>query len=141
MINYIEISHYVVNCLINRNSCKSANLNQQWNRCYATNISKLYKNFFAKGQRWVNLVFFINSFPPCRLSKVSLNKILKFYLQKQPPRGVLRKRCFGNMQQIYRRTHMPKITLWHWYSPVNLRHIFRTPFPKNTAGRLLLYLM
>ena len=30
------------------------------------------------------------------------------YLQKQPSRGVLRKRCSGNMQQIYRRTPMPK---------------------------------
>ena len=29
-------------------------------------------------------------------------------LQKQPPRGVLRKRCSENMQQIYRRTPMPK---------------------------------
>ena len=28
--------------------------------------------------------------------------------QKQPFRGVLRKRCSGNMQQIYRRTPMPK---------------------------------
>ena len=31
-----------------------------------------------------------------------------------------------------------KITLWHWCSPVNLLHIFRTPFPKNTSGWLLL---
>ena len=31
-----------------------------------------------------------------------------FYLQKQPPRGILRKRCSENMQQIYRRTPMPK---------------------------------
>ena len=29
-------------------------------------------------------------------------------LQKQPPRGVLEKRCSENMQQIYRRTPMPK---------------------------------
>ena len=57
------------------------------------------------------------------------------------------------MQQIYSRTPMPKcnfkvqlrllcnfieITLWHEYSPVNLQHIFRTPFPRNTFGRLLL---
>ena len=30
------------------------------------------------------------------------------YLQKQPSRGVPRKRCSENMQQIYMRTHMPK---------------------------------
>ena len=49
------------------------------------------------------------------------------------------------MQQIYRRTHMPKCDfnkvtyqLRHGSSPVNLLHIFRTPFPRNTLGRLLL---
>ena len=58
------------------------------------------------------------------------------------------------MQQIYKRTPMPKcdcrnvisiklrsnfieITL-HGCSPVNLLHIFRTPFTKNTSGWLLL---
>ena len=39
------------------------------------------------------------------------------YSQKQPPGGVIRKRC----------------------SPVYLPHIFRTPFLKNTSGLLLLY--
>ena len=28
--------------------------------------------------------------------------------RKQPPRGVLSKRCSENMQEIYRRTSMPK---------------------------------
>ena len=28
--------------------------------------------------------------------------------QEQPPRGVLKKRCFENKQQTYRRTPMPK---------------------------------
>ena len=31
-----------------------------------------------------------------------------------------------------------KIALWEGSSPVNLLHIFRTPFLKNTSGRLLL---
>ena len=31
-----------------------------------------------------------------------------------------------------------EITLWHGCSPVNLLHIFRIPFPKNTSGWLLL---
>ena len=31
-----------------------------------------------------------------------------------------------------------EITLWHGYSPVNLLHIFRTLFPKNIPGWLLL---
>ena len=33
-----------------------------------------------------------------------------------------------------------EIALRHGCSPVNLLHIFRTPFPKNTLGRLLLNL-
>ena len=31
-----------------------------------------------------------------------------------------------------------KITFCHGYSPINLLHIFRTPFPKNTSGGLFL---
>ena len=31
-----------------------------------------------------------------------------------------------------------EIVLRHGCSPVNLQHIFRTPFPKNTSGGLLL---
>ena len=51
------------------------------------------------------------------------------------------------MQQIYSRTPMPKCnlnkvarqkSLRHGCSPVNLLHIFRTPFFKNTSGWLLL---
>ena len=64
-------------------------------------------------------------------------------------RSVLEKRCTENMQQIYRRTPMPKsdfikllcnfieITLRHECSPVTLLHISRTP-SKNTPGGLLL---
>ena len=33
-----------------------------------------------------------------------------------------------------------EITLLHGCSPVNLLHIFRTTFPKNTSGGLLLYM-
>ena len=76
-------------------------------------------------------------------SWISYKKII--YKQKQPPRGVLSKRRSVNMQHIYRRTPMPKwdfnkvakqlyqITLRHGCSPVNLLHIFRTPFSKTTS--------
>ena len=33
-----------------------------------------------------------------------------------------------------------EISLWHGCSPVNLLHVFRTPFCKNTSGWLLLWL-
>ena len=66
-------------------------------------------------------------------------------LQKQPSRGILKKRCSEKMQQIYSRTPMPKllchfieIALQHESSPVNLLHIFRTTFSKNTSVWLLL---
>ena len=49
------------------------------------------------------------------------------------------------MQQIYRGTPMPKllcnfieVALRYGCFPVCLQHIFRTPFPKNTSGSLLL---
>ena len=75
--------------------------------------------------------------------------------QKQPSTVLLKKKCSENMHQIYRRTPMPKcdfnkvallcyfieIALRHGCSPVNLLCIFKTPFLKNTSGRLLLKLI
>ena len=70
--------------------------------------------------------------------------------RSSPPRGVLRKRCSKNMQQIYRTNpwrsvisikllyNFTEITLRHRCSPVNKLHIFRTSFPRNTFGWLLL---
>ena len=53
----------------------------------------------------------------------------------QPLRGVLRKKCSENMQQINRNTHLNvisknfiEIALWHGHSPVNLPHIFSAFF-------------
>ena len=70
---------------------------------------------------------------------------LTWLLQKQSSIGVLKKRCSKNMQQIYRRTPIPKydfnkITLRHGCFPVNLLHIFGTPFPRNTSRWLILLL-
>ena len=74
-------------------------------------------------------------------------QIITWKYQKQPPRGVLKKRCSESMQQICSRTPMPKCnlnkvarqkSLRHGCSPVNLLHIFRTPFFKNISGWLLL---
>ena len=86
------------------------------------------------------------------LGKGNNSLTIHFKLQKQPSRGVPRKRCSLNMQQFYRRTPMPKCDFnkvalqlyWNrtsaWRSPVNLLQIFRTSFPRNTSGRLLLKL-
>ena len=81
------------------------------------------------------------------MSKASCSTI-----QKQPSRGVLKKTCSEIMQQIYRdhpcrsvisiklRCKFIEIILRHGCSPVKLLHIFRTPYTKNTSGRLLLNL-
>ena len=62
---------------------------------------------------------------------------------KLPCRGVPRKMCSWNMQQIYRKTFMPKcnfskVALQLYWNPINLMHISRTFFSKNSSGWLLL---
>ena len=69
------------------------------------------------------------------LQKIKYLANLLFHLQKQTPRGVLRKRCSENMQQICK-----YVALQHGSSAVSLLHILRTPFYKNTSGELLLQL-
>ena len=44
----------------------------------------------------------------CNLCNNLWKKKTKSSIQKQPSRGTLRKRCSENMQQMYRRTPMPK---------------------------------
>ena len=67
------------------------------------------------------------------------------YKQKQPSIGVLRKRYSENMHQIYCRAchamlcNFFEVSLRHGCSPVNLLHIFRTPFYMSTYGGSLLY--
>ena len=41
--------------------------------------------------------------------------VLTNQIQKQPPTGVLKKRCSEYMQQIYRRTPMPNCDFKHLY--------------------------
>ena len=85
---------------------------------------------------------------PCILSLaliiVRLKSALTSLYQKQPSRSVLRKMCSENMQQNMQqeKTHgelrFIELALWHGCSPLNLLHIHRTPFLKNTPGQLLL---
>ena len=64
-------------------------------------------------------------------------------LQKQPPRGVLEKKVFrkyaANLQEL--QSKFIETALRHGCCPVNLLHIFRTPFPGNTSGWLLFSLI
>ena len=68
-------------------------------------------------------------------------------IQKQPSRGVLKKKCSENMRQIYPcqsvilimlLCNFTETTLLYGCSLVNLLHIFGRFFPKNTSGGPLL---
>ena len=71
-------------------------------------------------------------------------------MQKEPPRGFLRKRCSENMQQIYRRTPMPKCDInklalqlfWNrtsaWLFSCKFAAYLQNTFPKNIWEQLLL---
>ena len=76
-----------------------------------------------------------------RSHKITLLHVIAFHLQKQPTRGVLRKRCSENMQQVYRRTPMSKCDFNKAATQLNFPHIFRAPFYRNTSGELLLHLL
>ena len=56
-------------------------------------------------------------------------KICSKFTGEYPFRSVISKKLFCTFVEI---------TFRHGCSPVNLLHIFRTPFPKNTSGGLLL---
>ena len=55
-------------------------------------------------------------------------KICSKFTGEQPSRNVISIKLLYNFIEI---------TLWHRYSPVNLVHIFRTPFSKSTSEWLL----
>ena len=106
----------------------------------------IVKSVLTSVQRLFSLsIIYFKSFVPRLLKIIATRKN-----HKQPPRGVLRKRCSESIQQIYRRAPMLQcnfnkvarnvieILLRYGCSFVNLLIIFRTPFPKNTSGGLLL---
>ena len=72
---------------------------------------------------------FRNSHPEVFLGKVLL-KICSKFTGDHPCRSVISIKLLCSFTEI---------TLRHWCSPVNVLHIFRTPFPRNKSGWLLLY--
>ena len=132
--------------LLKRDSNKAAFL---WNLCKSTYFEEhLRATASILFSMMKKLTFHITPLLFLRWKIINRNRHTK--IQKQPSRNVLRKRCSENMQQIYRRKPMPKCDFdkdakqlyWNctstWVSPVNLLHIFRTTFLKNTSGWLLL---
>ena len=61
---------------------------------------------------------------------IGVLKIYSKFIGEQPSRSAI------SIKWLYQ---FIEITLRHGCSPVTLLHIFRTPFPKNTSDRLLLY--
>ena len=93
-------------------------------------IPKFKHVFFPVGDYFILITMEkIRSSPPeVFLGKGVLKKYRKF-TGEHPCLGVI---------SIKLRNNFIKITLRHGCSPVNLLHIFRTPFPKNTPGWLFL---
>ena len=117
-------------------------------------IFKISWELFSYGIR--EIIELILLLEKCQTKTQTILNFLKFQqlpyeLQKQLSRGVLRERRSEHIQQIYWRRSMPKCVfnkvafqlywnLRHWCSAVNLLHIFRNLFYKNTYGGLLLEL-
>ena len=81
---------------------------------------------------WLGLFSSLRKLDLCRHPEVFLEKgVLKICMKstgEHPCRSVI---------SIMLQSNFIEITLRHGCSPVNLLHIFRTPFTKNTSGRLL----
>ena len=89
-------------------------------------ITKIFINWFAKFH-----IISRSSHPEVFLGKGVLKICCKFS-EEHPCWSAITIKLFCNFIEI---------TLRHECSPVNLLHIFKTPFLKNTSGWLLLYIM
>ena len=93
--------------------------------------------FFSIIHHFLSLVdfWFITNFrssPPEVFLGKGVLKIFSKFAREHPCQSVI---------SIKLQSNFIEITLRHWCSPVNLLHILRTPFPKNTSGGLFLYLI
>ena len=105
---------YKVNTLTVNPTKWSSTLKQRIRWQQPTNCSSAFGNFVWLAQKGLKL----------SLSAVTAMIILKFNTQKQPYWSF--------------KSNFVEITLRHLCVPVNLLHVFRTPFLKNTYGGLLL---
>ena len=88
------------------------NLESDLNEVYSRNTFWFFERvtiiFKLKTNRFL-CFFLVKKIEVIILAFFPLRNVTKiFVMQKEPSRGVLRKRCSENMQPIYRRTHMPK---------------------------------
>ena len=71
----------------------------------------------------------VRSSPPELLLRKDVLNIYRKFTGEHPCRSVISVKLYSNFM---------KIAPWHGCSPVNFLHIFRTHFPRNTSGWLLL---
>ena len=98
-----------------------------WNLCLqqCCNHEKTLTYWFFKKDRQVRF----RSSPPEVFLRKGVLKICSKFTGEHPCRSVISIKLFCNFIEI---------TLWHGCSLLNLLHNFRTPFPKNTEGGMLL---
>ena len=112
------------------------------NRCYLTKYLLLRNYSLAVDRKPISAQLWKTFFE----SPQTFIVILLANFRSSPPEVFLKKvfwKYSENMQQIYRRTSMPKcnlteITLRHGCSTANLLHNFITHFPNNVFDGLLL---
>ena len=87
-----------------------------------------YTRYWILWMPWIRQIYFRSSHPEVFVGKGVL-KISSKFTGEHPCRSAI---------SINLQSNIIEITLRHRCSPVNLLHVFRTLFSKNTSGRLLL---
>ena len=81
-------------------------------------------------KHWPEWIQTLRSSPPVVFLGKGVLKICSKFTGENPCRSVI---------SIELQSNFIEIALRHGCSPVNLLHIFKTTFPQNTSGKLLLY--
>ena len=89
-----------------------------------------FNSHFPSFLKLCRIFFFRSSRPEVFLRQGALKICSKFTEEHQCRSAI----------SIKLQSNFTEIAHWHGYSPLNLLHIFRTPFLKNTSGRLLLFI-
>ena len=96
--------------------------------CYTKNETKVMNRISNRTKTWISI--YRNNHLDVFLQKVVM-KICNKFTEEHLCRSVIAIKLLWNFI---------KTTFRHRYCSINLLHIFRTPFPKNTSGGLLLYI-
>ena len=106
---------------------------------FSSEFWEISKNTFFKEHLWTTASEYCESdlIRPKAILKISFDR----YWDKTWSECLLTTISSITPDNHYAKSDFIKITLRHRCSPVNLLHIFRTPFSKNTSGGLLLHIL